>query len=837
MFSSTGGNAIAISDVDVGTGAMQVSLSVTNGVLTLAGTTGLTFVTGNGTGNAAMTFTGTLSNINAALDGLRFDPAANFNGAVNLQVVTNDQGNTGTGGPRGATSSVAINVAAVNDPPVNSIPGPQSTQQNTALVFSSANGNAISVGDVDASVGNLQITLAATNGTLTLGSITGLTSVSGQGTSAVVFAGTLANLNTALDGLTFTPTAAFTGGATLVIVTNDQGNTGAGGAQSATSTLGITVSPDVAPTVTTTASALGYVENDAATPVDPNLTVTDPDSPTLNHAVVSVAANYVNGEDVLSFTDQLGITGSWDASTGTLTLTGAASPTDYQTALRSVTYQNLSNDPSTATRAITFVANDSTADGGVASRNISVTAVNDPPVNTVPTAQSTNEDTALVFSAANGNELKVGDPDAGNNPIQVTLSASNGTLTLAQISGLTFGAGANGNSTMTVTGTVDDINAALNGLSFDPVANYSGPANVQIVTDDLGNSGSGLTVPAIGIVAVAVVPVNDAPQGSDNTVTTAEDTGYIFTLGDFGFSDPNDSPANNLLAVKITGLPTAGLLTDSGVGVTAGQLVSASDIAAGKFLFNPAANANGAGYASFTFQVQDDGGTANGGVDTDPIARTMTVDVTAVDDAPLNIVPPAQSTAEGVPLVFSSINGNPIVIDDVDAGSNPVQVTLSVTNGTLTLGSTAGLSFSTGTGTGDVTVGFTGTLAAIDAALDGLSYTPSALYSGSAALSIVTDDLGNSGINGPQTTTSTVGISVQANQAPTLSATASNPTFQEGAGLGTQGVAVKRVQRCQREHSGGGPEHHRPDVYRGRTARWGARIDWGRRQHDHAGSQ
>ena len=557
VFSSAGGNAIAVGDVDVGTGAMQVSLSVTNGVLTLARTTGLTFVTGNGTGNPAMTFTGSLSNINAALDGLRFDPTANFNGTANLQVVTNDQGNTGSGGPRTATSTVGINIAAVNDPPLNLLPGPQSTQQNIALVFSSANGNAIAVNDVDAGAGNLQVTLTATNGTLSLGS----------------FTGTLTNLNTALDGLTFTPNAGFSGGATLVIATNDQGNAGAGGPQSATSALGITVSPNVAPIVATTGSTLGYVENDPATPVDPNLIVTDPDSSALDHAVVSVAANYVNGEDVLSFTDQLGITGSWDGATGSLTLTGPASPAEYQGALRTVTYRNLSNDPSIATRTVTFVANDSIADGAVALRQIAITAVNDPPVITVPMAQSTGEDTALVFSAANGNELKVGDPDAASNSIQVTLNASNGTLTLAQVSGLTFGAGANGNSTMTVTGTVDDINAALNGLSFDPVADYGGPANVQIVTDDLGNSGSGLTVPAIGIVAVAVVPVSDAPQGSDNTVTTVEDTGYIFTLGDFGFSDPNDSPANAPLAVEITTLPTAGMLTDNGVAVTAGQFV------------------------------------------------------------------------------------------------------------------------------------------------------------------------------------------------------------------------------------------------------------------------
>ena len=52
--------------------------------------------------------------------------------------------------------------------------------------------------------------------------------------------------------------------------------------------------------------------------------------------------------------------------------------------------------------------------------------------------------------------------------------------------------------------------------------------------------------------------------------------------------------------------------------------VGVADITAGNLVFTPAANANGAAYASFTFQVQDDGGTANGGVDLDPTANTIT---------------------------------------------------------------------------------------------------------------------------------------------------------------------------------------------------------------------
>jgi len=81
--------------------------------------------------------------------------------------------------------------------------------------------------------------------------------------------------------------------------------------------------------------------------------------------------------------------------------------------------------------------------------------------------------------------------------------------------------------------------------------------------------------------------------------------------------------------VKISTLPATGTLLDAGTPVTVGQLVSASDISGGLLKFHPAANANGTGYASFTFQVKDDGLTANGGIDLDPGAKTMQVNVTS----------------------------------------------------------------------------------------------------------------------------------------------------------------------------------------------------------------
>ena len=43
---------------------------------------------------------------------------------------------------------------------------------------------------------------------------------------------------------------------------------------------------------------------------------------------------------------------------------------------------------------------------------------------------------------------------------------------------------------------------------------------------------------------VNVTSVNDAPAGTNKTVTTMEDTAYTFGTADFGFTDPNDSPAN-----------------------------------------------------------------------------------------------------------------------------------------------------------------------------------------------------------------------------------------------------------------------------------------------------
>src|SRR6185295_18406164 len=101
-------------------------------------------------------------------------------------------------------------------------------------------------------------------------------------------------------------------------------------------------------------TTLGYTENGAAAAITSTITVSDADSTNLTGATVSITSNLVSSEDVLSFTDANGISGSYNASTGVMTLSGSSSVANYQTALRNVRYANTSDTPSTATRTISF---------------------------------------------------------------------------------------------------------------------------------------------------------------------------------------------------------------------------------------------------------------------------------------------------------------------------------------------------------------------------------------------------------------------------------------------------------------------------------------------------
>ena len=101
--------------------------------------------------------------------------------------------------------------------------------------------------------------------------------------------------------------------------------------------------------------------------------------------------------------------------------------------------------------------------------------------------------------------------------------------------------------------------------------------------DDGGTANGGVDLDATAnTMTVNVTAVNDAPAGTNNTVTTLEDTPYTFTAADFGFTDPNDSPANALLPRSRSRRCRAPARSRShGVAVTAGQFVTVADINAG----------------------------------------------------------------------------------------------------------------------------------------------------------------------------------------------------------------------------------------------------------------
>ncbi|MBF0383420.1 MAG: hypothetical protein HQL69_20565 [Magnetococcales bacterium] len=124
--------------------------------------------------------------------------------------------------------------------------------------------------------------------------------------------------------------------------------------------------------VTTSGATVEYYQDDAPVIVDSEITLSDLDDLELEGATIYISANYQNGEDILSFTDQNGITGSWDAATGTMTLSGTATIADYQTALQSITYENSGDSMTSGSRTISFTVNDGDSDSTVANSTVDV---------------------------------------------------------------------------------------------------------------------------------------------------------------------------------------------------------------------------------------------------------------------------------------------------------------------------------------------------------------------------------------------------------------------------------------------------------------------------------
>ena len=197
-----------------------------------------------------------------------------------------------------------------------------------------------------------------------------------------------------------------------------------------------------------------------------------------------------------------------------------------------------------------------------------------------------------------------------------------------------------GTHRLSLRGTLADINQFLDGgsVTYTSALHASGDVTLHVEVDDNGASGvdpgtSGESHSEVGTLDIQlnIQPVNHAPSSVDHSIVMTG-TEVVLSVEDFGFIDTID-PGSSLKAVIVDTLPDTGslwLVRPDGVrtAVTAGQAILASDIAAGKLIFTQAQTGTPSDSTSFTFRVQDNGGTDHGGVDTDPYPRmfTLTVD-------------------------------------------------------------------------------------------------------------------------------------------------------------------------------------------------------------------
>ena len=503
-FTSGNGNAISVDDVDGNLASTQ--LSVLHGTLAVAaGGAGI-----SGNNSATLTLSGTEAQINATLATLSYQGGLNFNGSDTLTVKSTD------GAAATDTDTVAIKVTPVNDAPVNTVPGPQTVNEDTALAFTSGNGNAISVDDVDGNLASTQ--LSVLHGTLAVAA--GGAGISGNNSATLTLSGTEAQINATLATLSYQGGLNFNGSDTLTVKSTD------GAAATDTDTVAIQVTPvNDAPTVASPIVDQGVTKGTQFTFPLPANTFNDVDGDALVYgATLSTGA---------------ALPGWLHFDAATQTFSGTPGNSDVGT----ITVKVTATDPSNASASDSF--------------DIIVSNSNTAPVNTVSGPQTVNEDTALAFTSGNGNAISVDDVDG--NLASTQLSVLHGTLAVAA-----GGAGISGNNsaTLTLSGTEAQINATLATLSYQGGLNFNGSDTLTVKSTD------GAAATDTDTVAIQVTPVNDAPV---NTVpgpqTVNEDTALAFTSGN-GNAISVDDVDGNLASTQLSVLHGTLAVAAGGAGIS-----------------------------------------------------------------------------------------------------------------------------------------------------------------------------------------------------------------------------------------------------------------------------
>ena len=344
--------------------------------------------------------------------------------------------------------------------------------------------------------------------------------------------------------------------------------------------------------------------------------------------------------------------------TGSVTISGTAKQGQVLTAANT-----LADADGLGTISYQWLANGSTISGATGStltlaqaqvgKTISVQASYTDGGGTAESATST-----ATAAVANINDTPTGGVTITGTAIQgQTLTAAN---TLADADGLgivSYQWLANGSTITGATGSTLTLAQAQVGKTISVQASYT--------------DGFGFAESKTSSATTAVANVNDAPTASNRTLTATEDTARPLSVADFGFSDVDTGDA--LQSVTITRLSNAGSLKLNGTAVKLNPVITAADIGTGKLIFTPVANANGTAYANWGFKVSD--GTA-----LSASAYTMTVNITAVNDAPTGGVTISGTAKQG--QVLRAAN----TLADVD-GLGPISYQW-LANGTAISGAT-----------------------------------------------------------------------------------------------------------------------------------------------------
>lgn len=360
--------------------------------------------------------------------------------------------------------------------------------------------------------------------------------------------------------LTYAPAKNAFGTSTFKVTVRDDGGRQNGGIDtSEPQTFTITVNPLANGPVLTNVeeTSVPYPENDPATPVTTTITAANTAGPNLTDAVIRITGNYQKGQDLLSFVKVGKIKGTWNAKTGALTLSGTDTVANYETALRSVTYQNTSENPSAAERTVTIQVNDGKTTSNQVTRSITVTPVNDPPVLAKVEPKSLtykeNQKATAVSSS-----IKVSDADHGNlvgATVQIGDGYNEGQDVLI-FTGVAkthiVGTWDAQSGTMSLTGndTVANYQKALRAVKFQTGVNPGGATRtVTFTTSD------GVDQSVAATRTIVVKPVNDAPVLAGIETTTLA---YVKGQAPTAISDTITvaDPDNAVLAsatVQITG--------------------------------------------------------------------------------------------------------------------------------------------------------------------------------------------------------------------------------------------------------------------------------------------